>query len=137
MEIWKDVVGYEGLYLVSNYGKVKRLNGCARGVNLKYTDNHILTLVNNGKGYLRVKLSKDGKSRRVMLHRIIAEAFIENLENKRVINHKNGIKADNRIENLEWITQSENCKHAYKTGLRIISEKEMQQSLINLKKRWK
>ena len=74
--------------------------------------------LDNGKGYLRVKLSKNNKPKRVMLHRIIAEAFIENPNNYKTVNHKDGNKLNNSIENLEWCTQSENCIHAIKNGLK-------------------
>lgn len=115
MEIWKDIVGYEGLYQVSNYGNVKRV-GSFRGVNKKYLDNHLLTPMDNGKGYLRIKLTKNNKSKRVMLHRIIAEAFIHNVFNKPFVNHIDHNTRNNSISNLEWCTQSENCKHSVKHG---------------------
>lgn len=114
-EIWKDVIGYESLYQVSNLGNVKRI-GSFRGVNKKYLNNYNLTPMDNGKGYLRIKLTKNNKSKRIMLHRIIAEAFIQNLNNKPFINHINSNKKDNRIENLEWCTQSENVKHSVNAG---------------------
>lgn len=114
-EIWKDVIGYEGLYQVSNLGNVKRI-GSFRGVNKKYLNNYNLNPLDNGKGYLRVKLTKNNISKRYMLHRIIAEAFIKNVDNKPFINHINSNRKDNRIENLEWCTQSENVKHAVNQG---------------------
>lgn len=115
MEIWKNVIGYENLYMVSNKGNVKRISSF-RGVNKAYRNNYNLKPVDNGKGYLRIKLSKDGKSKRIMLHRIIAEAFIKNTKNYKVVNHINGNKYDNSIQNLEWCTQSDNCKHSVKLG---------------------
>lgn len=115
MEIWKDVVGYEGLYQVSNLGNVKRV-GSFRGVNKAYLNNYYLKPLDNGKGYFRIKLTVNNKSKRVMLHRIIAEAFIENQNQYPCINHINGNKKDNRIENLEWCTQSQNCLHSVKMG---------------------
>jgi|SRR5690554_5206119 len=116
-EIWKDVVGYEELYKVSNFGKVISIARFG-------TKGKEMCLMDNGKGYYRVKLSKNNKSKRVMLHRIIAEAFIPNLENKKCVNHINGNKKDNRIENLEWCTHSENLIHAIKTGLRPLKTKK-------------
>jgi len=115
MEIWKDVIGYEGIYEVSNLGFVKRVSK-TRGVNLKYRGEYYLNAMDNGKGYLRVKLSNNGYSKRVMLHRIIAEAFIDNPNNKKCVNHINHNRKDNRIENLEWCTHSENTLHAVKHG---------------------
>ena len=115
MEIWKDVFGYEGFYQVSNLGNVKRV-GSFRGVNKAYLNNYYLTPVDNGKGYNRIKLTVNNKSKRVMLHRLIAEAFIENPNCYPCINHINANRKDNRIENLEWCTQSQNCLHSVKMG---------------------
>jgi hypothetical protein len=115
MEVWKDVVGYEGIYQVSNFGNVKRISSF-RGVNKAYLNGYNLTPRDNGKGYLRIKLTINNKSKRVMLHKIIANAFIPNDKSYPYINHINGNKQDNRIENLEWCTQSQNCLHSVKLG---------------------
>lgn len=115
MEVWKDVKNYEGLYQVSNFGNVKRISSF-RGVNKQYLNDYYLKPLDNGKGYYRIKLSKNSFSKRVMLHRIIAEAFIYNTNNNKVINHINGNKKDNSIENLEWCTQSYNCLQSVKMG---------------------
>jgi len=115
MEIWKDVIGYEGIYKVSSLGRIKRISK-NHLCNLRYQGEYYLKPLDNGKGYLRMKLSNNGFSKRVMLHRIIAEAFIPNPLNKKVINHINNNKKDNRIENLEWCSQSENCLHSVKLG---------------------
>lgn len=116
VEIWKDVVGYEGFYQVSNFGNIKRI-GSFKGVNKLYLDNYYLKHKDNGKGYFRVKLSVNGKIKMIMVHRIIAEAFVTRIKNKNVINHKDGNKKNNALLNLEWCTQSENCIHASKIGL--------------------
>ena len=112
-EVWKDVVGYEGLYRISNKGTVCRLykNG-----KVNFMTPRILN------GYWRVKLCNGNTQKEYFLHRLIAQAFIPNPENKPEINHINGIKTDNRIENLEWVTRSENAIHATKTGLLKYSE---------------
>ena len=110
MESWKYVEGYEYLYQVSNTGFVKSI--------ARYgTKGKIMIPLDNGKGYLRIKLSKNNFAKRVMLHRIIAKAFIPNPENKPYINHIDGNKKNNSIENLEWCTQKENVSHAWVNGL--------------------
>jgi hypothetical protein len=109
-EIWKDIQGYEGLYLVSNLGRVKRMYKNRPSVIRKGTIDK--------DGYLRIGLSKDCKYKYFYIHRLVAMSFIENAENKPCINHINGIKNDNRIDNIEWCTYSENIRHADKTGLR-------------------
>lgn len=106
MEIWKDVVGFEGIYQVSNLGRVKRIKqsaGAKAGRVLKETLGR--------KGYVYLKLRKEGRRKRLSLSRLVAQAFIPNPENKPEVNHKNGIKAFNWPENLEWVTHSENHLH--------------------------
>lgn len=104
-EIWKDIKGYEGYYKASNLGRIKN----SKGKILKQYKNH--------KGYLILQLSKDGKSKTFIVHRLIAQAFIPNEENKEQVNHINCNKEDNNIENLEWVTNTENKKHARMHGL--------------------
>lgn len=106
-EIWKDIKDYEGLYQVSNNGKVKSIK---RDIILKSSSNH--------KGYLYVILCKNNKSKVGRIHRLVAETFIPNPENKPQVNHINGIKADNNVNNLEWCTNTENLKHAFAIGLK-------------------
>lgn len=106
-EIWKDVVGYEGRYAVSNTGKVKRADV-----------DKIMKFSVNKKGYLKVALSTRGALKSCAVHRIVAFAFLENPENKPEVNHINGVKMENNVENLEWCTRDENIAHAIKTGLR-------------------
>lgn len=104
----KDIPGYCGLYKISEDGRVYRFykNGNKRelGGNVSH-------------GYMRVRLSMDNKARWHAVHRLVADAFIPNPKKLPQINHKNGIKLDNRVENLEWCTASENVQHAFKSGL--------------------
>ena len=97
MEIWKDVTGYEGLYQVSNTGKVKTLQ---KQVGRKETEK-IMKANKVWTGYLRIGLRKNGKTKNTYIHRIVAQEFIENPEHKPIINHKNGNRQDKRVENLE------------------------------------
>lgn len=125
-KIWKYVKGYEGLYKVSNYGEVKRMSGkVPRGDGFIGVKGGVLIPKDNGKGYLRVKLTKNNKEKRIMLHRLIATAFVENPLNKPNVNHIDGNKKNNTINNLEWCTQSENMKHFYDNIFTGYSEKRM------------
>jgi hypothetical protein len=114
LEIWKDIAGYEGLYQVSSFGRVRRLkkwigNKHKRG----YKDSiSYLTPTDNGNGYLIVGLSKNKKRKNYYLHRLVAEAFIPNPENKFIVNHIDYNKRNNNINNLEWLSQKDNVKHS-------------------------
>lgn len=104
-EIWKDIEGYENLYQVSSEGRIKSLNY------LKTGKEKILKGGKYGSGYLKVKLFKDGKGKNYAIHRLVAQAFIENPENKPCIDHINTDKTDNRVKNLRWVNQKENMNN--------------------------
>lgn len=108
----KDIPGFEGLYAITEDGKVFALPKKAKKSGRWITDFATKT------GYRRVKLSKDGKQINRAVHRLVALTYIPNPENKETVNHKNGKPWDNRVENLEWMTLSENIQHAYDTGLK-------------------
>ncbi len=106
MEIWKNIKDYEGFYQVSNIGNVKRIG------------RNILAKGTHTNGYYMVRLSKKGIKKCHLIHRLVAIAFIPNDKNKNEINHKNLIKKDNRIENLEWVTHKENIHHAIRNRMK-------------------
>jgi hypothetical protein len=108
IESWRDVPGYEGLYEVSDWGRVRRNGKILKPAKIK-------------NGYLRVDLYKDGIQRHALLHRIVAQAFIPNPQNLPQVNHKDEDKTNNAVSNLEWCTQEYN--HSYGTINERIAEK--------------
>lgn len=109
-EIWKDIKGYEGLYQASNLGRIKSLRNY-------HQTGRILKTFKRPNGYLIVTLCNRGKQTTKSVHRLVAETFIEKESNKDQVNHKNGNKEDNRVDNLEWCTCKENINHAWENGL--------------------
>lgn len=113
-EIWKDVIGYEGLYKCSNLGRIKSLErNVYNFTGLKKIEERLMRGSLNDWGYRTVRLSKGDDCKTTTFHRIIAIAFIPNPDNKLEVNHKNFNKDDNKTENLEWSTRIENCSHAW------------------------
>lgn len=111
-EIWKDIDGYIGRYQISNLGRVKSILRFSKGIKVK-----ILKYKIDKYGYLRVTLSKDNQQKIFFVHRLVAKAFIPNPENKPQVNHIDGNKQNNKVNNLEWVTNQENVIHAHITGL--------------------
>lgn len=116
-EIWKDIPGYEGLYQISSLGRVKSAERDIWHSTYSYRRIGRIRKPFNTNGYNMLNLSKDGKKKCFQIHRLVALAFIPNPENKPDVNHIDGVKTHNWVENLEWATASENCIHAIKTGL--------------------
>lgn len=114
IEEWRPVVGYEGLYEVSNLGRVKRV---------------VPMRANKKKhGYLVVSLFKDGKHKSIAVHRLVAEAFIPNPSGKPQVNHIDECKTNNHVENLEWVTAKENCN--WGTRVERVSNKNGSKTLV-------
>lgn len=114
-EYWKDIVGYEGLYQVSNFGRVKSLerksHRLINGGVVTYPEK-IKTLETVRSGYKRVNLYRDGKLKKYLVHRLVAFTFLgKPAHDEMQVNHKNGITSDNNVENLEWVTIRENANH--------------------------
>ena len=119
MEIWKEIKNYEGLYEISNTGKVRSLTRVKQfGRGYRTFEGKEIKLQQDKDGYFKVNLSKDGVKKRFFVHRLVAMNFIENIDSLPVVNHKDGDKQNNNVSNLEWATHSENDLHAFETGLR-------------------
>jgi hypothetical protein len=116
MVIWKDIVGFENLYKVSTTGKIKSL-GKGKSTNTKNKEVRILKTTLSKTGYEKAKLFKDGKRYYFTVHRLVANTFLTYKDGKNEVNHKDGNKSNNNLNNLEWVSPSENQKHAYKIGL--------------------
>ena len=112
--MWKDVGGYEGVYQIDETGQVKRVDS-----------GRVLKVAVGKNGYPVVSLWKNNKGQMKYIHRMLGEAFLPNDDplNKTTINHIDGNKTNNDLSNLEWATPSENLKHAYDTGLKVVTEK--------------
>ena len=114
-EIWKSIAGYEGIYEVNNFGKVKRLPQIYH--NRKFKEKALNICYNPGTGYEYVSLRKNKHNKNYSVHRLVAQAFIPNPNNYSDVNHKDGNKRNNNVNNLEWCTRSYNLAHAIKIGL--------------------
>jgi hypothetical protein len=117
MEVWKDIVGYEGLYQVSNMGNIKTMSRLHRTDRPYVKQERLLNPPTNATGYKQVTLYKDKKGIIHSVHKLVATAFIERQPHDQVVNHKDGVKVNNTVYNLEWCTYGHNQSHAIRTGL--------------------
>ncbi len=120
-EIWKDIIDWEGIYQISNYGNVRSLDRfiAVKSKKGRFLAGKVRKLLFMKNGYVSVNLvdTESGKSTRNSVHVFVAQSFIKNTENKPCVNHKDGNKHNNFVNNLEWCTYKENAQHALKTGL--------------------
>lgn len=116
-EVWKDIKGYEGLYQVSNLGRVKSLKRYEKSGQKTRLRSEKILKQNNAMGYNYVILSKCSKLKSYRIHRLVAETFISNLQQLPQVNHIDGNKTNNCVDNLEWCTASYNIKEAYRLNL--------------------
>jgi hypothetical protein len=121
---WKPIKGFENLYEISNFGEIKSFKKEWKIFNYKCNEyrtiskpERIMKPCTTKSGYKQVNLQKNKKTYGKLVHRLVAEAFIENKNNKKCINHIDGDKLNNRVDNLEWCTYKENAKHAWENGL--------------------
>lgn len=112
--VWRPVMGYEDRYEVSNDGRVRSVDAYVncRGGKTRLSKGRIKPLYRNNRGYVIVNLCKDNKAEYSLVHRLVAEAFIENPHNKPQVNHIDGDSTNNRADNLEWVTDNENKAHS-------------------------
>lgn len=136
MEIWKDVIGYEGVYQINQNGDVKSLKRNTPGT--LTTVDKLITKQLNSKGYFVYKLSKNSKSKTKSLHRLLAESFIPNENNEKVVNHKDGNPLNNNLYNLEWCSYSYNSLHGYTNNGRINSRRKLtEETVLKIRSRLK
>lgn len=118
-EVWKAIPDFEGLYEVSSKGRVRSLDRLVTGSNgvTKLFRCKVLSPTPMNTGYLTISLSREGVARRHLIHRLVALAFLPNPDSRPEVNHKNGVKSDNSVNNLEWMGRGANIDHAVEVGL--------------------
>lgn len=133
IEIWRDIKDYEGLYKISNLGRIKSLTHYVKHFRggLRLVNGRILTLILDSNGYYIVKLSKNGIIKKYNVHRLIAETFLPNPNNLPQVDHINRIRIDNRIENLRWVDLTIQNENRDLTPAILTSSKPVEQYLLN------
>ena len=120
-EVWKEIAGFEGRYEISTFGRVRSIERLVdfRGTQKRFIPGKIVSQWIMKTGYKKVVLkpNKEMKQYNLPVHRLVAIAFIDNVENKKQVNHKDGNKLNNNVDNLEWCTPKENARHAQEKGL--------------------
>lgn len=139
-EIWKDIKGYEGEYQISNKGRIKSLSKTKvrdniTGITYK-TKEKIMRPACNKKGYLGTMIGRNGKTKSVKVHRLVAEAFIPNPLRLHEVNHIDGNKSNNSVENLEWVTHQENMAHAARENLMNKKSKLSRYEIHNMREQY-
>lgn len=136
-EVWKDIKGYEGLYQVSSLGRIKSLDRYIerKDGTVYFWKGKIMSPAISNTGYLVTSIYKNKKKKQVQIHRLVAEAFIPNPNNRPEVNHINGKRNDARIDNLEWVNRSENQLHAFRVLGRgyVLPTKEQMQKKVDKK----
>lgn len=127
-EIWRDIPNYEGLYQVSDLGRIKSLPKKRSG---KFDNSELILKSINKDGYIVVNLWKNKKKKTLRVHRLVAKSFIPNPKNLKIINHIDGNRSNNSVNNLEWCTYSRNTQHAYDIGLNKHTKNIIQYDLQN------
>ena len=132
-EIWKDIKGYEDIYQISNLGRVKSLSRCItrniKGTVFQQTiRERILKQCKLKNGYFCVNLKKDKKPKTHYPHKLVAQTFLSKKDNSLIINHKDGDKTNNNVNNLEWVTYRQNSIHASENGLLNVKRGEQARS---------
>lgn len=140
-EIWKDIPNYEGLYQASNFGRIKSLfrqeitiHPRSRKTMFRKRREKILDMKLDKDGYFKVRPCKNGKARTFFVHRLILLAFVPNPNSLPQINHKDGNKINNNINNLEWCNSSQNMLHSYVNHLHKIENKRGESSSVSILK---
>ena len=135
MEVWRDIEGYEGLYQVSNLGNIKSLAFGPKNHPNVQPQERLLKISKSSTGYMHVQLYKEGISSTKLVHKLVASTFIDNPYNKPEVNHIDSNRTNNNVENLEWVTRTENMRHAANNRIRKQTNQNNKESRI--KKRGK